>query len=258
MPNSPLIDVSNVTLYRGSRLILDSVSLQLREKTLLGLIGPNGSGKTTLLRVIIDEIAPDSGTALIGGMPIKKAFASGFRIGYLPQRREFDRKVPLTALQTVLMARFGEIGLLKRPTREDRKIALDSLEQVDGGYLKNRLIGEVSGGEMQRILIARALAVRPKILLLDEPDAGVDMEASEHFMDLLARIRDEMDIGIILVSHDIGVITRHADYIACINRKLHFHDKPSALAEGDIEKIYGNECSLLIHNLPKRVLDTHD
>lgn len=258
MKNNSLIIVRDLTYTHAGRLILDSVSFELHRNHLLGLVGPNGAGKTTLIRLILGQLKPDSGEILIEGLPPKKALSSGVRIGYMSQSREIERDIPVTVLDTVIMARYDIIGLFKRPGTKDRRIALESLEAVEMTDRKDRLIGELSGGELQRVLIARALAREPDIMLLDEPDSGLDIEASDVFMNLMAKIRDKYGIGIMLVSHDIGAITRHADCVACINQKLHFHDRPGKLTQEALTRTFGEDIEFLVHEIPKRCLECHD
>ncbi len=256
--NKPLIELRDVTVHRGGQIALDSVSMSLERKTLIGLIGPNGAGKTTLLEVILGEIEPEVGEVLLGGKPRRKAVADGFTIGYLPQKHYFERIIPITAMRAVIMARYGRIGILRRIGKSDREAAMHAMELVGVEDLADRLVTEVSGGQLQRIMIARALASESSVLLLDEPEAGVDVETTDRFMKLIVKLRDDLDLGIILVSHDIGMITRHADNIACINRKLHFHSRPQELSDDALRATFGTECELLIHGFPKRTLEKHD
>lgn len=256
--NDAIVEFIDVTVHRGGRIALDSVNLKLPPGKLLGLIGPNGAGKTTLLEVILGEIDPEAGSVLIDGIPHKDALKSGFRIGYLPQEHSFDRHIPITALQAVVMARYGSAGLFKRPNASDRAIAMDALESVDAADIARRNVGEISGGQIQRVFIARALAAHSRLLLLDEPEAGVDVETSDRFMRLLAELRDKFGLATILVSHDIGMITRHADIVACLNRRLFFHDTPISMTGEAIEYTFGKECELLIHDVPMRFLKGHD
>ena len=256
--NKRLVELRDVTVHRGGRIALDRVSMTLDRGMLLGLIGPNGAGKTTLLEVILGEIEPEQGEVLLDGIPRKKAMAAGFTIGYLPQKHYFEQIIPVTGLRAVTMARYGRIGVLKRVRKSDKEAAMEAMRLVGAEDLADRLVTEVSGGQLQRIMIARALASGSSLLLLDEPEAGVDMETADRFMKLIAKLRDELDLGIILVSHDIGMITRHADAIACINRKLNFHDKPTLLGGDVLQATFGKECELLVHGFPKRTVEGHD
>jgi len=256
--DKPIIELRNISFLRGEALVLDSINLKLYPGILLGLLGPNGGGKTTLLRIILGEIEPDNGAVLIDGVPRKKVGHDTIKIGYLPQKHDFNRNIPITVLQTVMMGRYKDIGLFRSPGKKDREAAMKAIAMLDIEDLTDRLVGELSGGQTQRVLTARALVSYPEALLLDEPEAGVDIETSDRFMRLLAQLRDELNLGIIFVSHDIGTITRHADKIACLNRSLHFHDKPCRLSKDDFQKTFGKECELLMHTIPTRSVEGHD
>ncbi|MCK5834005.1 metal ABC transporter ATP-binding protein [bacterium] len=256
--SKPLIELKDVTLNRGGRIALDSVSLHLDRRTLLGLIGPNGAGKTSLLKVILGELEPESGEVFLDGIPHKKALRERWPIGYLPQHHTFESLIPITGFEAVMMGRFGRMGIFRSPSEEDRKAVLVALERINALDLADKLISELSGGQIQRIFIARALASESPVLLLDEPEAGIDRETADRFMRLLSDLRDKLDLGIILVSHDIGMITRNADVVACINHKLHFHDKPVKLDGSALSEVFGEECELLIHSYPIRQLEGHD
>ena len=254
---SALLEIKNVTLRRNGRVALDSVNLELPGRTLLGLLGPNGAGKTTLLQVILGELKPEEGEIYFRGKSQSKAFRAVFHIGYLPQEHDFDRSIPITGFEAVMMARYGRLGLFKRPGDEDVAIVRKSLERANASEFGDRPVRELSGGQLQRVLIARALAVESQLLMLDEPEAGVDMETADRFMKLLAKLRDELNLAIILVSHDVGLITRHADAVACINRKLHFHDQPRELDMDSLRRTFGSECEFLVHNPSVRAVEEH-
>lgn len=258
MIEESIITVRDLNYTRDGRIILDSVSFDLHRKHLLGLVGPNGAGKTTLVHLILGQLKPDSGEILIEGKPPGIALRSGVRIGYMSQSRNIERDIPVTVMETVLMARYDIVGLFRKPGDEDIKIAHDALSAVKMLDREDRLIGELSGGELQRVLIARALARQPNVLLLDEPDSGLDVEAADVFMNLLAHIRNRYGIGIMLISHDIGAVTRHADCIACINKKLYFHDRPGKLTPEALTNTFGEDIQFLVHEIPNRCLECHD
>ncbi len=257
MSNPPIIEIKDLNYSREGRKVLETINMALPRKTICGIVGPNGAGKTTLLELILGRIKADSGQVLIDGNSPQKPLQKGFRIGYLTQNRDIEREIPVSVFETVLMGRYGVIGLFKSPGKEDLRIAEESLAAVNLLGLRNRLIGKLSGGELQRVLIARALAYQPQILILDEPDAGLDVETSDAFMKLLADIRDEYGMTIILVSHDIGAVTRHADCIACLNRELHFHGKPAKLKPEYLVRTFGKDIEFLVHEIPKRCLECH-
>ena len=232
--------------------VLEDITLSVQNRDFLGIIGPNGGGKTTLLKVILGLIKPNRGRVTVLGGPPEE----GRRfIGYVPQLTQFDREFPATALDVVLMGRLGHKGLLRRYTEEDMEIAYKALESVEILDLKDRQVGKLSGGELQRVFLARALAADPKILLLDEPTASIDEPTKTELYELLKGLNRE--ITIILVSHDIGVISSYVDKIACLNRRLFYHGSKEITAE-TIEETYRCPVELLAHGVPHRVLKKHE
>jgi zinc transport system ATP-binding protein len=158
-----------------------------------------------------------------------------------------------------MMGRYPKIGLFRRASRTDREKASERLEQVGMQEYRDRPIGHLSGGQKQRVFIARALNSDPKILLLDEPLTGVDTGAQEAFYGLLKDLRKTLNLTVIMASHDIGVIPRHTDEVACVNQELHIHGKPKeALTMEGLKKVYGCEVELLVHGkVPHRVVEEH-
>lgn len=217
----------------------------------LGIIGPNGGGKTTLLKVILGLINPSRGSVTVLGDSPER---SRRYIGYVPQISQFDREFPVTVLDVVLMGRLGRKGILRRYSEEDKRVAYEVLESVEMLELKDNQIGKLSGGQLQRVLLARALASDPKILLLDEPTASIDEPTKTELYELLKNLNRK--VTIVLVSHDIGVISSHVDKIACINRKLFYHGSKEIEAE-IIEKTYQCPVDLIAHGVPHRVLRKH-
>jgi zinc transport system ATP-binding protein len=254
----PVVDIRDLWVSVNHEEILQGIDLQIREGTFLGLIGPNGGGKTTLLRTILGLVEPDRGQVRVFDLPPGNAGNRG-RIGYLPQRAYADLSFPVSVFDVVLMGRYSHIGLWRRVSAEDRRQALEKLEAVGMGRFKDRPIGHLSGGEQQRAFIARALASEPSLLLLDEPTSGVDTAAQESFYRLLGRLKRDLSLTIVLVSHDIGVIPSHTDEIACLNHKLHLHGKcPDVLDAKALSKVYGCEVELLVHGkIPHRVIGEH-
>jgi len=250
-----LVDVS---LKRNGSLVLDSISIDLPSSSILALIGPNGAGKTTILEILLGEIIPDSGEVFVCDERLTPKSKNKPCIGYLPQRHLFEQHVPITAEEAVMMPRFRKIGILKKPGDTDRAIVREALAMTGAGHLAKRLLNTLSGGELQKVLIARAIAAESKILLLDEPDAGIDLPSQEAFMELIKKLRDEHGMAIVLASHDIGTVTRHADFIACLSRKLFFHGTPQNLDMSALEKTFGRESQFLIHDTHFRQLEKHD
>lgn len=245
-----VVRLEGVWVRRGRQVVLEDVSFTVQKGDYIGIIGPNGAGKTTLLKVILGLIRPFRGEVWVFG---KRPEEVRTLVGYVPQERDFPRDFPLTVLDVVLMGRIKERPF--RPyRREDREKALEVLQLVEMAHLWDRPIGTLSGGELQRVLIARALVSNPKLLLLDEPTANVDLPVETEFFELLERIRRDMTV--ILVTHDIGVISAYVEKIACLNRKLYYHGTKEIRPE-DLEAVYGCPVDLIAHGIPHRVLRQH-
>jgi len=246
-----VIRLDDVWVQYGNLTVLEEVSLSVQNLDFLGIIGPNGGGKTTLLKVILGLIKPTRGKVTVFGDEPKK----GRRfIGYVPQVSQFDRKFPVTALDVVLMGRLGRKGLLRKYTKEDKKVAYEALESVEMLEYEDSQVGELSGGQLQRVLLARALAADPKILLLDEPTASIDEPTKTELYELLKRMNKE--ITVVLVSHDIGVISAYVNKIACLNKRLFYHGSKEITTE-TIEETYQCPIELIAHGVPHRVLKEH-
>jgi zinc transport system ATP-binding protein len=236
------IELQNVTAgYRQSLPIISDINLKVEEKEFLGIIGPNGGGKTTLLKVMLGLINPTDGKVLIGG----KEKNANYKIGYVPQYSNFDKTFPITVNDVVSMGVKANVNLNSVET---------ALKKVNLLNKINVQIGHLSGGEQQRVLIARALATDPKILLLDEPTASIDSQTGNSIYELLAELNS--DKTIILVSHDIGAISRAVKKIACMNKKLVYHNSKEITKEM-LEETYQCPVDLIAHGLPHRVLDHH-
>jgi zinc transport system ATP-binding protein len=253
-----VVKIRDLRVSINHESILDDVSLTIQEGTFLGLIGPNGGGKTTLLKSILGLIKPDRGEVKVFGLPPDDGRNRG-RIGYLPQRAYADLTFPVSAFDVVLMGRYARIGIWHRPSDEDRRLAMEKLEAVGMARLRDRPIGYLSGGEQQRVFIARALASEPQLVLLDEPTSGVDTTAQQSFYQLLGKLKTDYALTIVLVSHDIGVVPYHTDEVACLNHRLHLHGKsPDVLDAETLGKVYGCEVELLVHGrIPHRVIGEH-
>jgi len=178
-------------------------------------------------------------------------------VGYMPQKTLFDQGFPVNVLEVVLMGRYSRAGLMHRYGPKDREAALQALEAMGMRDLAGREIGALSGGEQQRVFVARSLVSNPKLLLLDEPTAGVDAAQQTEFYDLLCHLNRKKGIAIILVSHDITAISSHVNKIACLNQRLYYHGSKEMTSE-DIEKAYGCPVEMIAHGTPHRVLRKHD
>jgi zinc transport system ATP-binding protein len=156
------------------------------------------------------------------------------------------------------MGRYGRIGLGRRPTREDRRVALDHLARLGIPHLANRPIGEISGGEQQRVFIARALAVNPRLLVLDEPTISLDACSQDEVYDLINRLKNELQLTVIMVSHDIGAVASQVEDIVCLNRRVHVHSPPP-IGRIALENTFGCSVEYLFHGeIPHRVVRVRD
>ncbi|WP_338728496.1 metal ABC transporter ATP-binding protein [Haladaptatus sp. DJG-WS-42] len=242
-----VIEVENVSFGYGSLPVVEDVSLTVEAGEFLGLVGPNGSGKSTLLKLMLGLLAPDSGRVTLFGEPAT-AFGQGERIGYVAQDVTSSAKgMPITVREVVTMGRYPHVGFGQFGAR-DREIVANALETVNIAHLAERQLNHLSGGQRQRVFIARALAAEADLLALDEPAVGVDAESREAFYDLLKRLNGE-GMTIILIDHDIGVVTDHATKIACINRRLFFHGESTGFTESDaLAEAYGANQRVLHHD----------
>jgi len=245
--SEPVIQIKNASFSYGSAPVLESISLAVEPGEFLGIVGPNGSGKSTLLDLMVGLRQPDSGTVRLFGEPATD-FAAGERIGYVPQdATTVAREMPITVREVVRMGRYPR-RLVGRFSAADRQAVDDALEQVGIADLAARRVGRLSGGQRQRVFIARALAAEADLLALDESTVGVDAESREAFYELLADL-NRSGLTIILIDHDIGVVTTYATEIACLNRRLYFDGDPNEFVATDaLAEAYGTDQHVLHHN----------
>ncbi len=247
-----IVQVIDASVDLGGTSVLQHIALVVYEGDFLAIVGPNGGGKTTLLRVILGLQKLSGGSVRVFG---KAPADVRSRIGYVPQRLFFDRDFPVTVLDVVLMGRLSKKRMFARYTSKDRKMAEDVLETVGLLSLKNRSVGGLSGGELQRLLIGRALIGEPDLLLLDEPTASIDPEMKTSIYDLLDSMKERMTI--ILVTHDTGAVSRHVSRIACLNCSMVMHDN-AEMTGRDLQHIYPYPIDVLVHDDPHiRTLKNH-
>ena len=245
-----LVSLKNVTVKYDSTVALEGVSLDIYPTDFLGVIGPNGGGKTTLVKAILGTLPYDgevtySPTLFKHNHPL---------IGYLPQLSEFDRSFPISVIEVVMSGLQAEKGVLKRYTAADRKRAMELLKIAGIEGIAERQISEVSGGQMQRALLCRAVILEPKLLILDEPTNFVDNQFENELYTLLHRLNERM--AIVMVSHDLGTITSVVKSIVCVNRTVHRHDSNIITAE-QLEN-YHCPIQIISHgNIPHTVLEHH-
>lgn len=238
---APALEFDHVDFAFDHRAVLSGVSLRVAHGEFLALIGPNGGGKSTLVKLALGLLRPDRGEVRVLDMPPSQARP---RVGYVPQFATFRRDFPISVRETVLHGRLGLRAWWRPLTPQDHAAAADAMAATDVQDLTSRPIASLSGGQLQRVLIARALATDPALLLLDEPTAHVDTRTEHGLFDLLARLRERM--AIVIVSHDIGLVSRHVDRIACLNRTLTCH-AALPLAPGVLERLYGMPVRLVDH-----------
>ncbi len=247
--NKNIIEVEHVSFGYDRAPVLTDITLTIHQGDYVGIIGPNGSGKTTLLKVMVGLIKPTQGTVRLFGNP-HPTFKDWSKLGYVPQKAiNFDPLFPVTVSEVVAMGRFARKGVLKSLDETDQAIIERSLKQVEMHDYKNRLIGDLSSGQQQRVFIARALAGEPEVIFLDEPTVGVDVKTQEQFYMLLRKLNQELGLTLVLVSHDIDVIAGEATELACINQTLVYHGEPAEFVKGDyLQKLYGKNIRQILHD----------
>lgn len=243
-----LIELKNICAKYDEKAILENINLEVFDNDFIGVVGPNGGGKTTLLRVILGLLKPQKGEIIIKNVENKSFF------GYLPQYNNFDSSFPITIREVILSGLMSEKKLYKRYTIKDKEKANKLIELTGLSEFKNSNIGDISGGQMQRALLCRAIISSPKVLILDEPITYVDSNFENELYQILDDLNKKM--AIIMVSHDLGMISSHVKSIACINKELHYHDSNMIT----IEQLnsYGCPIDLITHGkVPHRVLPKH-
>lgn len=219
-----IVEADAVSFSYGGRRVLEGASLAVHRGDYLALVGGNGSGKTTLLKIMLGLLKPERGSVRLFGQDIG-AFRDWRKIGYVPQKATaFDANFPATVEEVVLMGRYGQRGLFRRMTAEDKKKAAEAIRLVGMERYGSALIGDLSGGQEQRVFIARALAGEPEVLFLDEPTVGVEQGVRAEFYALLRKLNEELGLTIVLVTHDIESVAHEAMHVACLDRKIFFHE----------------------------------
>ncbi|MBW1917227.1 MAG: ABC transporter ATP-binding protein [Deltaproteobacteria bacterium] len=252
------VEIKNLYLRLNNLLILEDINLEIQAGRFVGVLGPNGAGKSSLIKVILGLVKPTRGEVRVFGDPPRKLRRTGHLVGYLPQRPLGNPHFPVSVMDVVLMGRYGHIGLLKWPSAADKEIARQNLKRVGIAHLADRPIGALSGGEQQRVFIARALAEEPRLLLLDEPTVSLDVCSQDELYDLINKVKLELNLTVILVSHDIGAVATHVDDIICINRRIHVH-QPPPIGRIALENTFGCSVEFLFHGeIPHRVVRVHD
>ncbi|MDO9511778.1 MAG: metal ABC transporter ATP-binding protein [Bacteroidales bacterium] len=245
-----LLEIKNLSAGYGSNVVLREVDFSVSSRDFIGVIGPNGGGKTTLLRIITGLLEPLSGSITLYPENAPK----GSLIGYLPQMNMFDKSFPITVRDVIYTGLLGSRNLLQRYSKLDRQRVEELMEQLHISDYADRSLRQLSGGQMQRAFLARALVSNPALLILDEPGTYVDNRFESELYEILAELNKE--IAIIVVSHDMGIISSYVKSIACVNGSLDYH--PTAEITPGVLKSYNCPFDLLLHGeVPHRVLKHH-
>lgn len=251
MSNKSIVSIRNLSVSYDNIEALSDVNLDIYEDDFIGIIGPNGGGKSTLVKAIMGSISYK------GEIAFAETLREGrsLRVGYMPQISDFDTRFPISILEVALSGLQSKRGFLSRYTLSDKMLAVQTLERMGIADLANRPIGEVSGGQLQRALLCRAIISEPKLLILDEPTNFVDNRFEFEFYRLVKELSDHM--AIIMVSHDLGTISSLVKSIVCVNQSVHRHNSNVLTAE-QLEN-YNCPIQILSHgNIPHTVLAHHD
>ncbi len=224
--------VDGVTVaYANGHVALRDASFRLAAGSICALVGVNGSGKSTLFKAIMGIVRPAAGTVSLAGQPVRAALKQNL-VAYVPQAEEVDWSFPVSVWDVVMMGRYGYMNFMRMPRAEDRRIAEESLVRVGMAEFRERQIGELSGGQRKRVFLARALAQRGRVILLDEPFTGVDVNTETAIINLLRELRDE---GLIMLvsTHNLGSVPEFCDHVVLVNRTV--------LAAGPIADVFTEE-----------------
>lgn len=238
------IEVRAVTFAYGDEPVIENINIDVHRGERLGILGPNGGGKSTLLKLLLGELTPRSGSVRVLGDAPARAREAG-RIGYIPQRVTAELSFPLSVRQVVEHGPGMGVPPWRGLGRERAEKASRALDLVGASALGDRPIGRLSGGQLQRVLIARAVAAGPEVLLLDEPTVGIDVTGQKQFGEMLETLRGELGLTVVIVSHELATIAASSDRVACLRRTLHFHDSPHGLTPGVLAEVFSHDVAIL-------------
>ncbi len=245
-----IFEMHSVSASYNTNTVLEGVDFSVDENDFIGVIGPNGGGKTTLLKIILGLLKPSAGE-----IRFNQDLPDSERIGYLPQISTGDVNFPVNVTDVILSGMMIRKRIFSRMSADDRKKAAQIVEELGLSGLERKALSELSGGQIQRVLLGRAIIGDPRLLLLDEPGNFVDSSFESDFYGKLKELNKRM--AILMVSHDIGMISSHVKSFACVNRKLHYH--PSSEISNEQLLAYGCPIQLITHgDVPHTVLKTHN
>jgi manganese/zinc/iron transport system ATP- binding protein len=238
----PPLEIHDLTVAYHHKPVLWGIDLVVPPGKLIGIVGPNGAGKTTLIKGILGLVPISSGWVKVFGQSVKKSLR---RIGYMPQRESVDWDFPVSVMDVVLMGRYGRLGLMKRPTREDRDVARDCLDKVHMLPFANRQISNLSGGQQQRVFLARALAQESDLYFMDEPFSGVDAATESAIIALLRELRAKGKT-VLVVHHDLPTAREYFDMLILLNMRLTAFGPTNEVFRPDLlQKTYGGRLTIL-------------
>ncbi len=249
MTSNVQLSIENLTFGYGNIPAIEDVNLEILKNDYLVLIGPNGSGKTTLAKILLGLIKPWSGQVVYNNSQGRAG------IGYVPQFSTFDWQYPLKVKEVIKMGRLRQRGLLRPFNKVDDDLVAGISAKMRISHHLNKLVGELSGGQLQRVLIARALISEPQLLILDEPTASIDADSRNTLQAILDDLRSR--IPIIMITHDTSAVSPHVTKIVCVNRQVFVHG-PGEVPQDTLEKVYGCPVELIAHGIPHRVLEDHN
>jgi zinc transport system ATP-binding protein len=234
--------MENVTFGYDGTSVLEDVCLSIPEREFVSVVGPNGGGKTTLLKLVLGLLSPDMGRIRVWGRPPREVRGE---IGYVPQHTALDSQFPVNVQDVALMGRLNKARRFGPYSRADKTAVRQALDEVGMADLSHRPFAALSGGQRQRVLIARAIALEPRLLLMDEPAANLDISVEENLFEMLNRLNRRMTI--VLVSHDIGFVSKHVGRVVCVNRRVLTH--PTSELNGSVvKKLYGDGMRIIRHD----------
>jgi ABC-type Mn2+/Zn2+ transport system ATPase subunit len=245
-PAEIVVRFDNVCVDRRDRRVLENISFEVASGAFVGLVGPNGAGKTTLLKAMLGLIPASSGTIEVLGLPPGGRRGAPVGVGYVPQRHSIDSNFPASVYDVVAMGRLRGLRLFSRPSREEREVVLHNLDLVGVADLEKRPVGELSGGQQRRVMLAQALCASTRLLVLDEPTIGLDLPAEHAFYALLRDLQARLSLSVIAVSHDLVALAGECDELICINRQMHIHGHPEDVIHSHaIQEAYSCEFNFL-------------
>lgn len=246
----PIVQIKNLHYTYEDRRALSDINLDIHQGDFLGLIGPNGGGKTTLIKLILGLITTQQGEIRLFDQEINQ-FKDWNQIGFVSQKSNaFNRGFPATVKEVVSTGLTSKVGYFNFFKKSDHQKVEQAIETVGMSEYIDQNIGDLSGGQQQRIFIARAIVSDPQFLILDEPTVGIDTENVQKFYHLLNKLNKENQITLLLVSHDIGTVTKYVNGVACLNKVMHFHGRTSDfsnLSEEQLSKFYGHDLNIVTH-----------